>query len=93
MNWRITLKEQDGFGKIVEGINAVEAAISNGRVEKVIVLKTYSSTKAKNIINYCLENALTVDKVDKATGHILNATQLLGYANPLLLLVSQIFLL
>tara|TARA_B100001123_G_C15200185_1_gene983055 strand:+ start:592 stop:1329 length:738 start_codon:yes stop_codon:yes gene_type:complete len=83
LNWRITLKEQDGFGRIVEGINAVEAALSNGRVEKVIVLETYRSTKAKNIINYCLETELTVDKVDKANWPYSERYSIAGICKPL----------
>ena len=40
----------DGVGKIVEGVNALEAALNSNRVKKVFVLdkKSNKSNKSKN---------------------------------------------
>ena len=37
----------DGVGKIVEGVNALEAALNSNRVKKVVVLDTKHNWKKK----------------------------------------------
>ena len=47
----------DGVGKIVEGVNALEAALNSNRVKKVIVLDT-KLTKS-NKFNFLIESIKT----------------------------------
>ena len=59
----MVLKEQNGFGEIVEGVNSVVAAFNNDRVIKLVIRGSYREPRITSIIEQSDTKGISVDYV------------------------------
>ena len=59
----MVLKEQNGFGEIVEGVNSVVAAFNNDRVIKLVIRGSYREPRITSIIEESDTKGISVDYV------------------------------
>ena len=59
----MVLKEQSGFGEIVEGVNSVIAAFNNDRVIKLLIRGSYTEPRISKIIEELATKGVSVDYV------------------------------
>ena len=59
----MVLKEQSGFGEIVEGVNSVVAAFKNDRVIKLVIRGSYTEPRITKIIEQLTTKGVSVDYI------------------------------
>ena len=59
----MVLKEQSGFGEIVEGVNSVVAAFKNDRVVKLVIRGSYTEPRITKIIEQLATKGVSVDYI------------------------------
>ena len=59
----MVLKEQNGFGEIVEGVNSVSAAFNNDRVIKLVICGSYREPRLTSIIEQSKTKGISVEYV------------------------------
>ena len=59
----MVLKEQSGFGEIVEGVNSVIAAFKNDRVIKLVIRGSYTEPRITKIIEQLATKGVSVDYI------------------------------
>ena len=76
----------DGLGKIVEGINSVDAAIDSNRVNEIIYIKINSkSSKLTSLIHKAENKNITIREVkNKKDWEFTNRHSVVAFCNPIL---------